>query len=94
MHLSLFSSLFFFSLLRLFPISLLILSLLLRHQNVTVLRYKTGLFTWLLVGILCLFTFEFCCCCCALIPLCINATKDVEHVHPVTGQVVGVYSRI
>ena len=24
-------------------------------------------------------------------PLCLDAAKDVEHVHPVTGQVVGAY---
>ena len=67
---------------------------LLPLQNVTVLRYRNGMLTWILVAVLCFFTLECGICCVGLIPLCINATKDVEHVHPVTGQVVGVYKRM
>ena len=33
-------------------------------------------------------------CCIALVPFCDNGFKDVEYIHPVTGQVVGIYKRI
>ena len=63
-------------------------------QNMTVLRYRSGILTWILVGVICFFTLECGLCCLGLIPFCLDAAKDIEHVHPVTGQVVGVYKRI
>jgi hypothetical protein len=62
--------------------------------NVTIIRYKSGLLTFIVSAVICLFTLEFGICFVGLIPFCIPALKDVEHIHPVTGQVVGVYERI
>jgi hypothetical protein len=61
---------------------------------VTIIRYKSGLLTFIVSAVICLFTLEFGICFVGLIPFCIPALKDVEHIHPVTGQVVGVYERI
>lgn len=59
--------------------------------NTTVLRYKAGLLTWIFAAAICFFTGL---CCIAVIPFCIDSCKDVEHVNPATGEVVGVYKRM
>lgn len=47
-----------------------------------------------MVGIICLVTLECGICCVGFFALLFDGLKDVEHVHPITGQVVGVYRRI
>ncbi|KAH3743057.1 hypothetical protein Pelo_15550 [Pelomyxa schiedti] len=42
----------------------------------TVLRYKTGLFTWAVAGGICVIGFW---CGCCLVPFALNECKDVEH---------------
>ena len=68
--------------------------LLFHFQNVTVLQYKAGILTWLLVGIFCLVTLSCSLCCLGIIPLFIKQFKDIHHVNPATGQVVGVYKKL
>jgi hypothetical protein len=58
------------------------------------LRYKIGGLNWLLCFVVFFFTWGFGLCCLGLICLFIDGLKDIEHVHPVTGQVVGVYKRL
>ena len=58
-------------------------------QVTTRLVYKSGTLTWTLFAILCCF----CGLCIALIPFCVDGTKDVYHINPVNGTVVGVYKR-
>ena len=60
-------------------------------QKVTLVHYKSGLLTYLVAGAICIVTG---CWCVSLCVLCVDALKDVEHVHPETGQVVGVYKRV
>ncbi len=67
---------------------------LLPLQVQTILEYRNGLLTWIAVGIILLFTAEFCLCCLAIIPLFINELKDVYHISPTDGSVVGVYKRL
>jgi hypothetical protein len=59
----------------------------------TELRYVCGLFTWLVVGVICVITGSFCCPCLGLVPLCIDQLKDIEHINPETGRVVGKFDR-
>ncbi len=63
------------------------------NQVQTELRYKNGLLMWLAVGITCLIAGSFGLPCLGVIPLCIKAFKDVEHINPVNGEVVGCYNR-
>ena len=63
------------------------------NQFQTQLRYKNGLLMWVTVGIVCLIGAAFLFPCVGVIPLCINALKDVEHINPNDGTVVGVYDR-
>ena len=63
------------------------------NQVQTEIRYKNGIFTWVAVGITCLVGLSFGLPCVGLIPLCIKAFKDVEHVNPNDGTVVGYYDR-
>ena len=60
----------------------------------TVLRYKSGLLSYAAAGLLCFIFLGIGLCCLGLIAFCINGLKDVEHINPKTGQVVGVYKRI
>ena len=60
----------------------------------TVLRHKSGLLTYAVVALVCLFLLGFGLCCFGLIAFLINDLKDVEHINPNTGQVVGVYKRL
>ena len=60
----------------------------------TVLRYKSGLLTYVVVGLVCFFLLGFCLCCFGLFAFLINDLKDVEHINPRTGQVVGEYKRL
>ncbi len=62
-------------------------------QVQTQLRYKNGLLMWVAVGITCLVAANFLLPCLGLVPLCIKAFKDVEHVSPVDGSVVGYFNR-
>jgi len=61
------------------------------QQVQTVLEYKSGLLTWIVAGAICLFTGLFCL---MFIPFCINDLKDVYHINPTDGNVVGVYKRL
>ena len=63
------------------------------NQFQTHLRYKNGLLMWVTVGIVCLIGAAFLFPCVGVIPLCIKALKDVEHINPNDGTVVGVYDR-
>lgn len=62
-------------------------------QVQTQIRYKNGLFMWVVVGLTCLISASFGAPCFGLIPLCIKSFKDVEHINPVDGTVVGYYNR-
>lgn len=64
------------------------------QQVQTVLEYRNGILTWIVAGVICLLTIEFGLCCFALIPFCINGLKDVYHINPTDGNVVGVYRRL
>jgi len=63
------------------------------NQFQTQLRYKNGFLMWVTVGIVCLIGAAFLFPCVGVIPLCIKALKDVEHINPNDGTVVGVYDR-
>ena len=60
-------------------------------QVTTQLQYKSGGMTWLIAAVICFLTG---CICLVPIPFCINATKDVVHINPNDGSIVGVYKRI
>ncbi|XP_005110474.1 cell death-inducing p53-target protein 1 homolog [Aplysia californica] len=65
-----------------------------QHCQATVttsMHYEVGLLTWIIVGVLCLFGCWLGCC---LIPLCIDATKDVEHRCPNCQNVNGRFRHI
>lgn len=57
---------------------------------ITNIHYDTGLLTWISVLVLLLLGFWPCC----LIPLCIDALKDVTHTCPSCDHVCGQYKRI
>ena len=63
------------------------------HQNViTRTEYETGLFAWLIVGIIIIFGgWIFCLC---LIPFCVDAMKDVRHVCPNCNFAIYYHKRI
>ena len=63
------------------------------NQFQTQIRYKNGFLMWVVVGIVCLIGAAFLFPCVGVIPLCIKAFKDVEHINPNDGTVVGVYDR-
>ncbi|KAK6973510.1 cell death-inducing p53-target protein 1 [Biomphalaria glabrata] len=52
-------------------------------------EYTTGLLTWAVAGVICLFGLWLGCC---LIPFCIDGTKDVIHRCPNCKQVVGKFA--
>ena len=60
----------------------------------TELRYKNGLLTWIAMLILCLICSNFGLCLLCFVPLCMKSMKDVEHVNPADGSVVGRFHRI
>ena len=60
-------------------------------QVTTQVQYRSGILTWLICCLICWITG---CWCIALIPFCIDATKDVYHITPTDGKVVGVYKRL
>ena len=63
-------------------------------QVTTVVEYRAGALTFIICVVLCLILTEFGLCCLAFIPFCIDATKDVYHITPTDGKVVGVYKRL
>ncbi|NXN89772.1 LITAF factor, partial [Bombycilla garrulus] len=58
---------------------------------VTRLSYNSGALTWLSCGGLCLVG---CVAGCCLIPFCIDALKDVDHICPKCSALVGSYKRL
>ncbi|XP_038127774.1 cell death-inducing p53-target protein 1 homolog [Cyprinodon tularosa] len=60
-----------------------------RSQVVTVISYKVGCYTWIIVGVL----FAFLCWPCCLIPFCCNSCKDVEHSCPQCHNKLYTYER-
>ena len=63
------------------------------NQVTTVLDYRVGTLTWIVALGIFLFTLGFGLCCLAIIPFFINDLKDVYHISPTDGTVVGVYRR-
>ncbi|XP_014662288.1 PREDICTED: lipopolysaccharide-induced tumor necrosis factor-alpha factor homolog [Priapulus caudatus] len=61
-----------------------------QHVN-TVCEYETGMFAWLIVGVLCLVGCWLGCC---LIPLCIDDCKDVRHTCPNCRNNIGMFKRL
>ncbi|CAI8014573.1 Lipopolysaccharide-induced tumor necrosis factor-alpha factor homolog [Geodia barretti] len=61
------------------------------QQVTTQLQFKSGALTWLICCAICWLTGFWCL---ALIPFCIDDTKDVYHITPTDGRVVGVYKRL
>jgi lipopolysaccharide-induced tumor necrosis factor-alpha factor len=60
------------------------------HQHVVSnLQYQTGTFTWLMCVVFCCLT-----ACCCWIPFVFNVFKDVVHLCPNCGSVIGKYQRI
>lgn len=59
----------------------------------TQLRYRNGLFTWVMVLVLFVFFAGFYLCCLAFIPLCMKSFKDIEHINPTDGTVVAKVDR-
>ncbi|KAF8562713.1 hypothetical protein P879_09488 [Paragonimus westermani] len=57
----------------------------------TKLVYKDGGLTWLICGALSLTGLFLGCC---LIPFCCNSTRDVQHICPTCGSIVGMYRRL
>ncbi|KAM7542626.1 hypothetical protein Aperf_G00000015359 [Anoplocephala perfoliata] len=62
-----------------------------RREVLTDVNYESGLLTWLLVAIICLFGGWMGCC---LIPLCCDCDKDVWHKCPSCKAALGKYSRL
>ncbi|KAH3764872.1 lipopolysaccharide-induced tumor necrosis factor-alpha factor [Pelomyxa schiedti] len=56
----------------------------------TKLHYNTGLFTWVVAGVICLFAPLGCC----FIPFCLEDCKDVEHHCHSCHKHVGTYQRM
>ena len=63
-------------------------------QVQTVLQYKAGLLTYLVAALICLFLTEIGLCWLAIVPFFVRELKDVYHVTPTDGKVVGVYKRL
>ncbi|XP_071814928.1 LITAF domain-containing protein-like [Apostichopus japonicus] len=63
-----------------------------QNQVTSTCIYENGLLVWIIVLVL-LFVFQLWLGCC-LIPLCINAVKDVRHMCPVCKYNLGYYKRI
>ncbi|XP_019635431.1 PREDICTED: lipopolysaccharide-induced tumor necrosis factor-alpha factor homolog [Branchiostoma belcheri] len=66
------------------------------QQNIqTTVEYEIGLFTWLMVGGVCLFGFAipFVWLGCCFIPLCIKDLKDAKHTCPNCSTHLGTYKR-
>ncbi|CAI8053545.1 Lipopolysaccharide-induced tumor necrosis factor-alpha factor homolog [Geodia barretti] len=64
------------------------------QQVQTVLQYKAGLLTYLVAALICLFLSEIGLCWLAIIPFFIRELKDVYHITPTDGRVVGIYKRL
>ena len=62
-----------------------------QHQVVTGTRYVNGTMTYVSAGVVCFFGGVIGCC---LIPFCLDACKDVEHVCPNCQKIVGIYRRM
>ncbi|VUZ45083.1 unnamed protein product [Hymenolepis diminuta] len=62
-----------------------------QREVLTNVSYESGLFTWLLVALICILGGPLCCC---LIPLCCPPCKDVDHFCPVCNRLLGTHSRI
>ena len=58
------------------------------------MEYRVGLLTWLAFSVICLATVGVGFCFLALIPFCISSLKDVYHINPNNGRVVGVYKHV
>lgn len=61
------------------------------QQVMTRIEYQSGALTWLICCLVCWLTG---CWCIALIPFCIDDTKDVYHYTPTDNKMVGVYKRL
>ncbi|CAI8053548.1 hypothetical protein GBAR_LOCUS29281, partial [Geodia barretti] len=53
-----------------------------------------GLLTYLVAALICLFLSEIGLCWLAIIPFFIRELKDVYHITPTDGRVVGIYKRL
>ena len=67
-----------------------LLLVLFAFQYQTQLDYRSGTMTWIIAVVIFLLGFW----CCFCIPFCIDSTKDVYHINPNDGTVVGVYKRM
>lgn len=63
------------------------------NQVTTILDYRVGTLTWIVALGIFLFTLGFGLCCLAIVPFFINDLKDVYHISPTDGTIVGVYKR-
>ncbi|XP_069386679.1 uncharacterized protein [Paralichthys olivaceus] len=60
-----------------------------RHTVLSIIKYKRGVLSWTLCGVL----FAFLCWPCFWIPLVADACKDVEHSCPICKTILHVYKR-
>ena len=64
------------------------------EQVLTVISHRSGLLTWIAVSIVFVLTLPFGLCFLAFIPLLMKDLKDVYHINPTDGTVVGIYKRL
>ncbi|VDM31952.1 unnamed protein product, partial [Hydatigera taeniaeformis] len=62
-----------------------------QREVLTNVTYESGLLTWILVALICILGGPLFCC---LIPLCCPPCKDVEHICPICGRLLGSYQRL